>query len=93
MIQTISTTNFFFFNQEYEKNICLKELNDKDLKNRRRTLGNIQFLGELFKLKVILFISFLSFFNIFNAISRVGQTYPIFQRFVLKAPEIRYVCN
>lgn len=41
------------FEEEYEKNICLKELNDKDLKNRRRTLGNIQFLGELFKLKMV----------------------------------------
>ena len=29
-----------------------EELDYKELKNRRRTLGNIRFIGELFKLKV-----------------------------------------
>ena len=38
--------------QEKEKKEWLEELDYRELKNRRRTLGNIRFIGELFKLKV-----------------------------------------
>ena len=45
------------FDTEKEKKEWLEELDYRELKNRRRTLGNIRFIGELFKLKVRVFQS------------------------------------
>lgn len=41
------------FDTELEKKAWLEELDYKELGNRRRSLGNIRFIGELFKLKMI----------------------------------------
>ena len=43
---------FVVFFKEKERKEWLIELDYRELKNRRRTLGNIRFIGELFKLKV-----------------------------------------
>ena len=40
------------FLQEEEKKEFMEKLDNIELKNRRRTLGYIRFIGELFKLKV-----------------------------------------
>jgi len=41
------------FATEEEKKIYMEELDYRELTNRRRMLGNIRFIGELFKLKMI----------------------------------------
>ena len=41
------------FEKEEERKLHLEELNYKEMMNRRRTMGNIRFIGELYKLKMI----------------------------------------
>lgn len=43
----------FFVWQEEEKQRLIEELQDAKDKARRRSLGNIKFIGELFKLKML----------------------------------------
>lgn len=42
--------------QEEEKKIKKEEMDETQAKNKRRMLGNIKFIGELFKLKVSYFM-------------------------------------
>ena len=42
------------FSQEEEKKVKEVEIEEAQGKNRRRMLGNIKFIGELFKLEVCL---------------------------------------
>ena len=42
--------------QEEEKKVKKEEMDEELAKNKRRMLGNIKFIGELFKLKVSKFI-------------------------------------
>ena len=48
----ILTWNAACFSQEEEKKVKKEEMDEALAKNKRRMLGNIKFIGELFKLKV-----------------------------------------
>ena len=51
----MNTLQFFnFVIQEEEKKIKREGMDEEASKNKRRMLGNIKFIGELFKLKVII---------------------------------------
>ena len=52
---------FIVFIQEEQKKIKREEMDEEASKNKRRMLGNIKFIGELFKLKVIILTILLLF--------------------------------
>ena len=46
--------DLFLFFKDAESKLWKAELDQREIMNRRRMLGNIRFIGELFKLKVSL---------------------------------------
>ena len=52
---------FHCFIQEEEKKIKRDEMDEEASKNKRRMLGNVKFIGELFRLKVIILTLLLLF--------------------------------
>lgn len=53
MIGLALTTDCHLFPQQDQKTVLVKELKEATTKARRRSMGNIQFIGELYRLKML----------------------------------------
>ena len=69
----------FLLFQEQEKKEWIIELDYRELKNRRRTLGNIRFIGELFKLKVCCIFSIIPVVQLMHMNSLSNDAYEFFE--------------